>query len=320
MVRHCRNRPALSEFDLLAFHSCCGLIAPTTKRPIKLKVPMDFYALLPVAACSSLYSSVRSLPTPRAITRRHEQNCQGTFVSNIRLTYRFLFQLAFAGLACAPALAEAGQIYSPEQITGLSVADLKIGMSAVDAEHIVSGAAYEGSLAATFEEKTAAQWIKFDRALFLFRFIDAAGTTRLWRIRFGQKFDVPQSIDVLKQKVIEKYGEPSEIDGTNGDLVYHTPFKLDHGIAKACYASGSPTCWDTAMLGTKYRQPTEMEAAYVTEIESPEMRVSITPTTMYVDLRSFGLASESERRRNLSTAAAIEKKRVENAKHLDLGF
>jgi hypothetical protein len=241
-------------------------------------------------------------------------------VSNIRLTYRFLFRLAFAGLACAPALAKAGQIYSPEQITGLSVADLKIGMPAVEAEHIVSGAAYEGSFAATIEEKTAAQWIKFDRAIFLFRFIDAAGTTRLWRIRFGQKFDVPQSIDVLKQKVIQKYGEPSEIDGTNGDLVYHTTLKLDHGIARTCYASGSPTCWDTAMLGTKYRQATEMEAAYVAEIESPEMRVSIAPTMMYVDLRSFGLASESERRRNQSAAAALEKKRVQNAKHLDLGF
>jgi hypothetical protein len=203
---------------------------------------------------------------------------------------------------------------------GFSVADLRIGMSAEDAERIVSGAAYEGRFPATIEERTSAQWVRFDRAAFLFRYIDAAGMTRLWRIRFGQKFDVPQSIDVLRRKVIEKYGEPSEIDGANGDLVYHTRYTLDHGMAGICHAGGSPSCWDTAMLGTKYKQSTEMEAAYVAEVESPEMRVSINPTVMYVDLRSFGLATESERRRNGAAAAAIEKKRGENAKHLDLGF
>jgi hypothetical protein len=256
--------------------------------------------------------------TPSAI---EVKKASSTHMSNFRLAYRLLLQLALAVVVSTPALAGGGQIYSPEQILAFSVADLKIGIPAGDAERFVSEAGYEGGFPATIEEKkTSGQWVKFDRAVFLFRYIDAAGTTRLWRIRFGQKFYVPQSIDLLRKKVIEKYGEPSEIDGTNGDLVYHTQFKLDHGIARTCYASGSPSCWDTAMMGTKYRQSAEMEAAYVAEVESPEMRVSITPTTMYVDLRSFDLASDSERRRNQAAASAIEKKRIENAKHLDLGF
>lgn len=242
-------------------------------------------------------------------------------MGKFQLAYRLLIQLALAQIVFAPAFAGDGQLYSSEQILGFSVADLKIGMPAGDAERILSGAGYEGGFPATIEEKkTSGQWAKFDRAVFAFRYIDASGTTRLWRIRFGQKFDVPQSIDLLRKKVIEKYGEPSEIDGTNGDLVYHTHYKLDHGIARMCYVSGSPSCWSTAMMGTKYRQSAEMEAAYVAEVESPEMRVSIEPMTMYVDLRSFGLASDSEQRRIQDAASAVEKKRIENAKHLDLGF
>jgi hypothetical protein len=68
---------------------------------------------------------------------------------------------------------------------------------------------------------------------------------------------VPQSLEVLKQKIIEKYGEPTEVVGQT--MIYHTEYTMDRIRADFCSAAESVSCWNGMVNGSKYKTGMKLE-------------------------------------------------------------
>ncbi|MBL0406535.1 hypothetical protein JKG68_21485 [Microvirga aerilata] len=223
--------------------------------------------------------------------------------------------LAMATPASMSHAEEKGPTYSSEQILNFELAGLKLNMTDVDAAKAMTDAGYEGKWDQEISDYVKG-WQQVDRAIFPFRYIAKDGKVRLWSVKYKQIFDVNMSEDILKAKITEKYGEPTKIE--NGDLVYESPWpydKITKNDAHSCIFFSGSFC-----KNNPFKSKHELEVAYNNAEMRPQLRVSIGPKELVVDL-NFRLAVEEAKQFHTDQAkAAEEEKRRKASKNLDLGL
>lgn len=224
-------------------------------------------------------------------------------------------------MLAAPTVAVAGLTYSVEQIRAFTLADLRLGMTQAEVEKILEAAGYEGKFPAEVEEAGGVKpWRTVDRAVFVSRYLDNAGVVRVWRIRFGQAFDVPMSTEALKARVVAKYGEATEPrnSGRGGD-VYHIPFAVNHEMGTVCTAGDDPTCWNTMAIGGKLT-PKQVEDTFMAEARAPTLEVEYQSKALYLTLTDHGTHLDAVAAAKAKAAAKTEDRAKAAAKSVELGF
>lgn len=223
---------------------------------------------------------------------------------------RALFAAAIAVLPTITMAAEpTGPTYSPDQIRTFAVAGLKTNMTQDEAGKLLKDSGFQGSFS-TFsqDEKQANGWAKAEQTAFPFRFKAKDGSIRLWEVAFKQKFDREQSIDGLKAKVINRYGQPTEVVGDT--LIYRVSHKIDHARADFClnYGNAGNNCNGVD------------EATYWRERRAPELRVQVTPTALTLQLSDQETVLSAEEFFKAEADAAKAKQQTQNTQGTKLGF
>lgn len=208
-----------------------------------------------------------------------------------------------------------GPTYSSEQILNFDLAGLKLDMTDVEAANAMKAAGYEGKFDQEISDYVKG-WQQVDRAIFPFRYVAKDGKVRLWGIQFKQIFDVNMSEDVLRAKIVEKYGEPTKVDG--GELVYETPWpydKISKREADSCISFGGTFCSDNP-FNSQY----ELRDAFNAVLQRPQLRVRISPKELVVNLDHRLAQIEAKKFHTDQANAAEEAKRRKASKSLDLGL
>lgn len=218
--------------------------------------------------------------------------------------------------------ANAGPTYSREQIRAFSLADLRLGMTQSEAEKVLDAAGYEGRFPKEVEDPNMVKpWIQFDRAVFVSRYTDELGVNRIWRIRYGQSFDVALSIEDLRRRVVTKYGAPTDLVGRSeidGDT-YHVPFTTEHSRARFCDAGADPSCWRTLTLGTTLSADA-VQRAFKAEILEPTLSVEYQPKVLYLTLTDHGLNEAAKSAAAARVKVQSEEKSRASIKNVKMGF
>ena len=210
---------------------------------------------------------------------------------------------------------ENGPTYSSEQILNFDLAGLKLNMTDVDAARAMTEAGYEGKWDQEISDYVKG-WQQVDRAIFPFRYAAKDGKIRLWSIKYKQIFDVNMSEDILKTKIVEKYGEPTKVE--NGELVYETPWpydKIKKSDAHSCIVFSGSFCEDNP-----FESQHELEEAYNNAEMRPQLRVRISPKELVVDLNFRLAVKEAKQFHSDQANAAEDAKRRKASKNLDLGL
>jgi len=215
--------------------------------------------------------------------------------------------------------ANSGADYTVEHLLKFEVAGLRLGMPAAEAAKVLTESNYEGSYEKKIGDDVKA-WVQVDRVVFPSRYVAPDGSVKLWRIRFGQRFDVKVSKDVIRAKLVEKYGEPSKVDNSTGELVWEAPWSFSPGTAAVCMASGDPGCWRMALVGTKFKSGEEFEATYNAEAYRPQLRADIRPDVLYVTLSHTAAKVDADAQAKQMANDAEEAKRRKAASKIDLGL
>jgi uncharacterized protein YegP (UPF0339 family) len=223
---------------------------------------------------------------------------------------RALFTAAFVVFpAMAMAAEPTGPTYSPDQVRAFAVAGLKANMTQDEAGKLLKDSGFQGSFS-TFsqDEKQANGWAKAEQTVFPFRFKAKDGSIRLWEVAFKQKFDKEQAVDGLKAKVVERYGQPTEVVGDT--LIYRVSHKVDHTKVDFCLNYGN--------AGNAYNGVDE--ATYWRERRAPELRVQVTPTALTLQLPDQETVLAAEELFKAEADAAKAKQQTQNTQGTKLGF
>ncbi len=233
------------------------------------------------------------------------------------MSYRLLGGVVILGLSSlSQCLAAEGPSYAPEQIRGMSVAGLHLGMLQSDAADALKKGEFEGGFKPFDGNSTNTQfWVKVDQKIAPFRFLTRDKDVKLWAINFTQSFDKAQSQEALKSKIIEKYGVPTsaQSDGTNGDIIleYHIRYSVDPSQAALC----EPYEW-RSMYGCDSKD----QPIYLRERVAPKLTIHITAKQLKADLDDRE-TENNERAFMDQQKQAMEKARQEkNSKSTEIGL
>ncbi len=233
------------------------------------------------------------------------------------MSYKSLGGVVIIGLSSlAQCLAAEGPSYTSEQIRGMSVAGLHLGMLQSDAYETLKKGEFEGNFKPFDGNSTNTQvWVKVDQKIAPFRFLTRDKEVKLWAINFAQSFDKAQSQEALKNKIIEKYGVPTSVqtDGMNGDisLEYHIKYTVDPSQAAIC----EPREWMSAFGCDRKDQP-----VWLRERVAPQLTIHIAAKQLKADL--YDRETENNERAFIDQQKqAMEKARQEkNSKNTEIGL
>lgn len=209
--------------------------------------------------------------------------------------YMASFYFCVAALSAVAANAQ-DRIYTEAEIRNFTVAGLTLNMPASVASSVLLKEGYTGHFGKfTSDETSVSGWRKGSEDVFPFRYQTLAGEVRLAEVQFKQRFDSPQSVDILMQKVLQRYGRPSSttVLSDRRDLKYHVLYRCE-------FAS----CGDNA--------------AYLREQSKPALVISITPTEVDVDLTDVVTLDAAEASIRAAAEAAKNKQRIKNSQGADL--
>ena len=206
------------------------------------------------------------------------------------------------------------QEYSGDAIRAKSVAGLRLGMTADEADRALKDGGFEGSFKKYSDtETTASSWVKVDQRVTPFRFRAADGQVRIWTIMFEQRFDRPQSVDALVGMVTDKYGAATERQAVTPvptvKLTYHAHFTVDHQLSIiSCQTGPGGFC------------PTKQYEAFEREQQFPIMEISVTPISIRARITDGEARLSGDKATQAAADAAREAKAASHTANTKLGL
>ncbi|MCB1559210.1 MAG: hypothetical protein KDJ50_09845 [Alphaproteobacteria bacterium] len=207
-----------------------------------------------------------------------------------------------------------GPEYKQGYFEDATIADFHLLMTADDAIKILSENGWRGGWLEnntpepeTIETFGHAFRRGADTTISLYRYKTSdTKETKIYAIEYTQKFDRIQDIDILAQKIMDKYGDPTNItrEGMYTVFLYSQDNKMmNMKDCASAYKQNQPKCF-----------------LYTTWLKSPKLTAKISPKSIELTLENEGEALLHQEIINARKGSFIEHQRKEESENLEMGF
>ncbi len=209
--------------------------------------------------------------------------------TRLHLKIFLAFILSFAAFSCLQILPShaqymtkgetkkfAGPEYNQKFFDQLSISDFKLYMPSTDAEKIVTRDGWKGGwdnapLPETIETVGYPFKQGKDTTITLYRYRRSDDDTfRIYALEFVKRFDQDQSVQILTQKLIEKYGEPTNAEiSRQSTILQYSPDR---------------TMRNNELCKTQYQMQKAQCMSYVAWAKGPKLTIKVTAKSIELTL------------------------------------
>lgn len=204
---------------------------------------------------------------------------------------------------------EDGPLYTAEQIYDMQVDGFYIHMTEEEAKALVAENGYKYGwrtphTADTYASSMSGGYNRFEtdnRTLRMYRYNTMDGPTKVYNIMFTRSYDEEINMDVMVDKLVEKYGEPTTVKHSYRDRKLR--YLLDG------YLEGEDVCPETSNMSF-----TCMKAPYR---RLPIVEITVTKKSVSINMKDVGTAIAETDKLKARTKKIKDAEAAKNTKDID---